>query len=361
MISYFIVFLIVGIFTWLAEKNHKNIVGPAGDVLHKKTPDTITFLFIAGAALTLMAGLRYHVGTDYGAYYNLYFSYKNMSIADFQILDEPLTPIIGKLSSLIYDSPYTMFFIVSLITVGLALYSTYRETTDFLFVTLIYVFVGCWHGTFNGVRQYLAVTIIFLGRNFIIERKFWKYILVCFIAFLAHRSALFCILFYFIYTKKFSTKRLLIVLGVTLFLSINYDTIFGFIGWLNDREFVATEYALSEVSVFRVLVGCCPAIIGVYLAYKNKDLDDMQMFYIYMLVANAATRIAMSDSAYLSRLACYPAIFVPLGLGYITDLCSKKYYKVFKMFIVILYFVYWSYEVTNSKTLREFEWIFGKV
>lgn len=362
MISYIIVFCIVGVFAWLAEKSHKEVTDLTGDVLHKKTASTIIFLIIAGGLLTAMAGLRYHVGTDYKNYIYLYETfYSRQSFSELLNLEEPILPIIGNLSYRFFDSYYSMFFIASLITVGLTLYSTYKETTDFLFITFIYIFTGSWHGTFNGVRQYLAVAIIFLGRHFIIERKFWKYLLVCFIAFLAHKSALFCVLFYFVYSKKFSTKRLLIVLGVTLFLSFNYETIFDFIGWMNDNEFVADAYATTSVNIFRILVGCCPAIMGLYFAYNNKDLDELQIFYIYMLVANAATRIATSDSAYLARLACYPAVFVPLGLGYLTDLCSQKYYKVFRAGILIMYFAYWLYEVTNTKTLYEFEWIFGRV
>ena len=172
---------------------------------------------------------------------------------------------------------------------------------------------------------------------------------------------MFCVLFYFIYSKKFSTKRLLIVLGITIFLSINYEYIFDLIGWMNDAEFVVDGYASTSVNIFRTLVGCCPAILGLYFAYNKKDLDEQQVFYIYMMIINAATRIVTSESAYLARLACYPMVFVPLGIGYLTDLCSKKYYKVFRICILILYAAFWLYEVTNSKTLREFEWIFGNI
>ena len=124
-------------------------------------------------------------------------------------------------------------------------------------------------------------------------------------------------------------------------------------------EFELNNYSTASVNIFRTLVGCCPAILGLYFAYNNKDLDEQQVFYIYMLIINASTRIVTSESAYLARLACYPTVFVPLGLGYLTDICSQKYYKVFRAGILILYMLFWLYEVLNTKTLREFEWIFS--
>ncbi len=361
MISYIIVFLVVGVFAWLAEKSHTEVTDLTGDVLHKKTTSTIIFLIIAGGLLTAMAGLRYHVGTDYKNYIYLYETfYSKQSLKELLAIDnEPMLPVIGNLSHEFFNSYYAMFFFASVISVGIVIYSTYIETTDFLYTTMLYIFAGGFVGSFNGIRQFMAVAIVFAGRKLITERKFWKYLLVCFVAFFAHKSALFCILFYFVYSKKFSTKRLLIILGITIFFSINYETIFDFIGWMNDAEFVADAYASTSVNTFRTLVGCCPAIMGLYFAYNNKDLDEQQVFYIYMLIINAATRIVTSDSAYLARLACYPTVFVPLGLGYLTDLCSQKYYKVFRAGILILYLLFWLYEVLNTKTLREFEWIFS--
>lgn len=361
MISYFIVLLLVSLFAWLAERSRTPRILENGDVEYQKTVYTAWFFAVSAILLTCMAGLRYRVGTDYGAYYNMYFSYKNFSIAnDFDILDEPLISIIGKIASIIYDSPYTMFFLTSVITVGFVLYSIYEETTDFTFVILLYVFVGCWHSSFNGMRQCLAVTIVFLGRKYITDRKLLKYLLVCFIAFLAHRSALFCVLFYFIYSKKFSTRRLLLILITTILISVNYETVFGFIGWLNDSEFIANTYSERSVNFLRVLIGWCPAVLGIYYVY-TKNLDEQQLFYVYLLVINAAIRSATADSAYLYRLGMFPAIFLPLGLSAITRSCDPKYRKIFRIGIVSFFFLYWLYEITSSVTLFEFEWIFGRI
>ncbi len=360
MISYFIVFLATAVLCCLAAVCCKR-VNPDGTVSCKKTLDVKILLFFAIATLAVTAGCRYHVGTDYSNYIFLYYTeYIRTPWKDLIGLNEPILPMIAKLSDVVFGSYYAMFFIASVITVGLALYSTYKETTDFLFVTAIFVFAGCWHGSFNGIRQYMAVTIVYLGRKYIFERKFWKYLLICFVAFLAHKSAAIGILIYFAYSEKYSTKKLLWITAASVAIALNYENVFRLIGWLNESEFVQTEYSARSVNIFRVLVGCVPAALGIYFASRKK-LDKEQVFYVYMLVANAAIRVATMNSAYLARLGAYTGIMVPLGLSCILRAWDKKEYQLIKALTITLYGAYWLYEIMISDTLREFEWIFGNM
>ena len=188
MLTYFIVICCVLYFSYLAERNHNVCVEGNCILPSQRTKDTKIFLFIIIVLLTVIAGCRYHVGTDYGNYIYIYETkYVKFKWSEILNFDEPILPIIGKLSYLFFDSYYPMFFTASVITVGFMLYSTFKETTDFVFVTLLYVFAGGWTGSFNGIRQYIAVAIVFLGRKYIMQRKFWKFLLVCGIAFLAHK------------------------------------------------------------------------------------------------------------------------------------------------------------------------------
>ena len=359
MLTYFIVLCILFCFSYLAMRNHNACVA-AGDILSfQRTKDTKIYLFIIIATLGFTAGCRYYVGVDYSNYVYLYETqYSKLPWAEFLSAEEPVFPIIGKLSHSFFDSYYPMFFVASIITVGLMLYSTYKETTDFVFVTLLYIGAGGWTGSFNGIRQYIAVAIVFLGRKYIMERKFWKFLIICGIAFLAHRSALFFVLIYFVYTERFTTVRLLAVTIIAIVVSRSYEVLFDFIGWMNDEEFVANDYALRSVNILRILAGCAPAILAVYYAF-TKQLNKRQIFYTYMLIANATVWVSTADSAYLARLALYTEEFVPLGLSSILELEDDKHKKVLKIIIVALYMCFWLYDVWNSSSLREFKWMFS--
>lgn len=360
MSTYFGVIVSVIFLSYLAQRcSYWKISEFDNQIVFVKKNDAKVCLFLIGAILVITAGCRYHVGTDYGAYISLYESYIKTSLKELFTLDEPILPIIGNLCGKYFDSYKAMFFIASLITVGLAVYSMLDEADDFMFVILIYIFVGCWHGSFNGIRQYMAVTILFLGRKHIFNRELLKYALYCFVAFLCHKSAAVFLLLYFMYSKTFSIKRLIIIIISVIIISRNYEIVFSMIGWVNESEFVVTEYASRTVSIFRIAVGCAPAIFALYYAFTRK-LDKMQVFYTYMLVANAAVRLSTSGSAYLARLGAYTGIFVPLGLASILRSTERKYKNVLRLFILIMYAIYWIYEINNSETLSVFEWFWNK-
>ncbi|MBE6809956.1 MAG: EpsG family protein [Ruminococcaceae bacterium] len=368
MSTYFIVIILVFFSCLLATKTfQKNYALTSNEsVNYTKTTATNFFLFITVAVLTFVAAFRYSVGTDYNSYSFGFINYVNSfsSFKDiFNITDEPGFALLCRIASIIYNDSISMFVIAAILTIVPFLYSTYKETASFTYITLLYIFCGRWHGCFNGIRQYLAATIIYLGRHYITERKIFKYLFVCFLAFLFHRSAIFCVLLYFVYNEKFSIKRLLIIVAGSIVLALNYDAIFSFVGWLDNKEFIQNDYSTASVNILRVLVQCCPAILAVYSVLKKgtkQEINNKQVFYVYMLIANAAIFIAMSDSAYLTRLGVYTAAFVPLGLEYITRDISKKYYNVLRYLIVIFYLMFWLYEISNSSSLNNFQWYFNK-
>lgn len=364
MLVYFITIAIVILCCWLSQRERKKKDGieQVVETKPKKNKDSWRILlFLSIAALVIVAGCRYHVGTDYGSYELLYRQYAAKSLLGIFQMEEPVLPLIGWLCDRIFHSYKAMFFFASLLTIAPALISTYRESDDYVFITLLYLFVGCWHGSFNGIRQYLACAVVFCGRRFIFERKFLKYALMIVLASLCHRSAAVFILLYFIVSDRITVERMFIVIVATIFLAINYDLMFELIGWVNDSEFVMTSYASTTVSIFRVLVGCCPALLALFYAARKK-LNKTQIFYVYLLVANAAARIATAESAYLARLGAYTAMFIPLGLSHIVGHGSTKKEQVFavKGAIVLLYFAYWMVEVSGSATLSEYEWFFGR-
>ena len=78
------------------------------------------------------------------------------------------------------------------------------------------LFLGLWFFfSFTYLRQVLGATIAWLGVKYVIERNFWKFCLVSFIAFSMHNSALIFFPLYFIPIKKFPPS---LVVGVMLVL-----------------------------------------------------------------------------------------------------------------------------------------------
>lgn len=362
MTAYYITLFFVLVFVAAAEKNILSLPKPDGTLtIRQKTNTTKTFFVLAAIVLIFVAGFRYGVGTDYFAYWLGYKKYASDFFESLLSLEEPGFKFICWVSVLIGGNGSTAIFLASLLTVYLFLTTIYRNTNLLLPATLLYIFLGCWHGAFNGVRQYLASAIIFSGVHFIKERKFWKYALVVFIAFLFHGSAMVMIFPYFIAHNKISFPNLLFLITASVIVLFSFTEVIKFTGIiLNDDITDAGNYLTQTVNIFRVLVAIAPALFFL-LVYQNQSITKEQQFWINMLVINAVIMFATSNSAYLARINIYTVSFVPLAIPELINGMNKKDKTLTTIIILVLFFAFWLYEISISDSLNNFKFIWNKI
>ena len=325
----------------------------------RSNQNNVFFVFLTGFILTIVAGLRYKVGTDYTQYianYNFYITEFWDNLIRF---NEPGVSIIAKISSWIYDDYATYIFLASVITIGLSINTISKYSKTFMFSVLLFIFIGAWHGSFNGVRQFLACAIIFAGHRYIIEKKLLKYFIVLFLASMFHITAAVMAFLYLIPLKKLNlTKTILLVVGSMLLL-YSYSYIFDFVDTIKGKSIVLDEYVLTEVNYFRIAVSFAPLLAYYFLSSKTR-LNSEDYFYINILFINAALMYVTSSSAYLARIAIYTNIFTVLSLPRILNLKNPILDTLIKYLIIILYAFFWYVEVSNSYSLSNFQWIFER-
>ena len=353
MSVYDITVLVVVVISLLAQISGKKYKNNKNEI---RIDYNIFFLIIIGAVLIFVSGFRWQVGTDYYLYSIHYTRY----ITDFWeyilSLNEPGIAIIAKVSSWFYNDYATMFFLAALITIGLSIRTVVKNTKMLTLSILLYIFIGAWHGSFNGVRQYLAVAVIFAGHRFIIERKFLKYFGVVLLASLFHISALAMIILYFVPLKKLNLKKIGLMVLVTIVAIYSYEYIFDFLESLKGTNLTEYDYMLREVNILRIAVQIAPLIVYYTLTIKKK-LEPEDLFYINMLFVNAAIAIATSDSAYLARFYIYTNIFATISIPRLINFKDKHLTFLLTFVIIILYAMYWYIEISS---LQEFKWIFNR-
>ena len=99
-------------------------------------------LFIISAILVFFAGVRYNVGADYRQYADNFRAYCTQTLVWNK---EPGIRFVSQIADKITDNYGMMFFIMSLITVGLATYTIARESDYYSISILMYIFLGSWH------------------------------------------------------------------------------------------------------------------------------------------------------------------------------------------------------------------------
>ena len=121
---------------------------------------------------------------------------------------------LNVLISFFTENRYIFILIITLI-IYICLFISLRKYTE-NYPLAVVLFMGLWFFfTFTYLRQVLAATVIWLSIQYVIERKFWKFLVVFLIGFSIHNSAIIFFPLYFIPLKKFSPK---LIVGVMLFL-----------------------------------------------------------------------------------------------------------------------------------------------
>lgn len=327
-------------------------------VLH--TPDAQKLYFIAACVLIFVAGFRYRVGTDYMAYYRGFEDYLDNLPNALRNLNEPGYGVIAWIATRFYYDGAAPIFLASLVTVSLPLLVIYRHSKELLLPTFLFMMMGCWSGAFNGVRQYLAASILLCGYKSLRERSFIKYCIIVFVAFLFHRSAIVFILLYFIVDREINIPNIIILIVATGLLLYSYNRVFQFANFVMDQEYsLEIAYTSRAVNRLRVLATFVPVIIF-GLEYLNRRRTRLISFSLNILIFRAALSALAMNSALLYRINIYMSFFGPLAINELLKDVYERNRKIIMWVLVVMYLVMWLYEIYISSSLNQFQWIWER-
>ncbi len=353
---YFVVLITVIVMGHLAEVNPKAVLLSNRRIVVR--PDTGAVLILS-LTLIIVSGLRYRVGTDYMAYYR-------NRVMDWQVVwnslitfKEPGIKLLSFLSHAVIDDGASLIFLSALITVGLYCWTIYRYHAMYLISMLLYLFLGDWQGSFNGVRQYLAAAILFAGHRFILDRKYWQYCLVVFVASLFHTTALVMILPCFLFNREPDVTQLVLLTVGAVVMRFSYGVIFQLIGAYKGTvmNVEGDTYLTNDVNILRILVAFIPVAIYFFFCNKERHTEE-QNFYINATFFNAFSMLAGMGSTYLARIGIYTSAAVSIGYGFLLQLIDDEQTKKTVAFVsMTVYLLYWLYSLQGA-SIRNFQWVF---
>ena len=315
-------------------------------------------VILCAAILIFVSGFRYCVGTDYLTYKGLYSEFLT---DELYLFDQPALGIVARISAFVFNDYATWFFLMAVITIVPVIYITKKDSISFSMSILLYIFLGCWHYSFNVVKQCAAASILLLGYKYIVERKFFKWCLICIIASFFHISALLMIPLYFLVAPKISTKRIifLVLVGVAIFFF--YDELFNLIEIIRPGALdINSDDGQRDVKFLRIAVCCAPAALGI-ISKSRFDQNDKKFAVLFNFsLFNAVLNVGTMFSVYLNRFTIYTNIFNILFIPYLVKPFKKKERIIFLLVMMSLYFVFWYYDISKPDT-ADFKWIFERV
>jgi len=172
------------------------------------------FLLLSFLPLFLVSALRYQVGGDYVGYERIF---KNVS-EGAEIYAEPGFGLLNWLVVCYSENIQWVYALSALITLGLIFWGVYRESASPVLSIFLFTAMGYFFSSFNILRQFIAVAILFAALPLLRERKLLPYLLLVALAMTFHKTAVIMLPLYFLLPLrlKHSYMTVLAVMGLCL-------------------------------------------------------------------------------------------------------------------------------------------------
>lgn len=306
-------------------------------------------LIIAGPVF--ISAIRYDVGTDYLNYVTLFKDINSLPL-NFIIKrygNEPLYLIINKIAYILFKKPWGVFFLSSLIIhtftmLGIDFFKEHLSMPMALFIYYMYHF----NYGLNGIRQMIAISIVFYSLKYIYQRRPLKYIIFIIVATMFHNTAIICVMFYLIASKGYNVsynkniKKLIfytIILLSPILVSLGLKTLIRF------PIFAQYEHYIIEGASFGIglLIDILPIIIPVFFYRKQITRKDQLLEpFIDLMLLNIPFQLAGYLVNWGGRLSLYTNIFyylLPPIL--IHSLYKRNNKRILNMYYVVYFLLHY--------------------
>lgn len=262
------------------------------------------------------------------------------------------------------DDPQWLIAFAAVFSIPVPLIILYKYCPKFEMAIFMFVAFSYLGGAMNGMRQYMAASIVLLGTKYLFSMRkgdFIKYAILILLAYCMHNSAIIMLPIYFVVRRRaWQMSSLLIILGSVVGVVI-FDAILpSFLSALEQTSYSNysengwfTSGQEGGSSIIRLIFILYPLI----LAFLNKERLKMIGHIGDILVNIACIEVAIYViSIYnwiFSRLAIYLAIYFIIFTVWVINYAVKP--KDRMLFVIITVFVYFMYSRMDSYTISMYE------
>lgn len=315
--------------------------------------------------LILVAALRYGVGTDYYTYQGLFEYYMNIPLKEVFFEKEGgfwgISSIIGSFTS----NVNWVFFVHAAIIIILIVGTFYKYSVNFALTLFLYIASMDYFGSFNGIRQWTASAILFLGLRFLYEKKCLWYILLVAVAYKFHNTSLLMIPLYFLLTRRAGSKTIkifsVIMFGfIFIFPSIT-NNLFDIMEGSDYQHYMLDDVTDDGVNMLRVLVAAVPVVFSAIYYHRLYRTDEEQRWIDILINGSLFNFMFMTlalRSTVMARLCMYLNPFNALLLPYFLRV-FKNESKILAQFLMMLLFcIYMMMLLPTDSNLLPYRTIF---
>ena len=224
----------------------------------------------------------------------------------------------------------------------------------------VVMFMGLWFFfTFTYLRQVMACTVCWFAVKYIIERKFVPFLIVWFIGYSLHNSAIMFLPAYFIPIRKFPIKWVIWVMVGALLVGLTPfpQALFDAYGDVNDQRIGVGQFAMDAGFRWAYLIEAVFFLFVILTNYKQIALQKKNIVMLNMALVFCAILLVFVRSENGGRLGWYYMIGVMCTMSNICiDLKNKRMLTNGALMMVVAFFLFfrilsgWGIQLYPYKT-----------
>ena len=350
----FVLLVVVGVFVYMMGL--QNTVNSYGQIEKRYT--LIPALVVA-IPLIYLAGTRGDSLGDTHAYRSSFFD-----------LPSSISQIPGYISGDMKDKGFAVFSIIIKTIFGNkdVIYFTIIAAICILCVTLTYKKYSCnfimsiflfiasgdyiqW--TFNGIRQFIPVSILFASMGLILKKKYIPAIILILVLSTIHASALVMIPVIFIGQGQAWNKKTVALLVAAVFAITFVDQFTGLLTTVMENTQYSSEidqFINAEgMNILRVIVYSIPALISLlFLKHIRKADNKLINLCVGMSIATMCIYLAASvtNGIFVGRIASYVSLYNYILLPWeIEHIFTKRSAILLYMIMIGFYMAFYYYQM----------------
>lgn len=288
--------------------------------------------------LLVVSAFRYKVGVDYESYVWI-FQYIEQGKS---VYTEQLYQLLNKSVSLIGGTQYHVFAIASAITLGLIFNTIFKHSINPSMSIFLFVAMGYLFSSFNILRQYISIAIIFFAVRFIFDNKFLPFLALVMIAILFHKTAVVMIPLFFILRLRLPHSYMLMLGGVGMGVSVFRNYIIDKLVLVFYPQYYGTDLiqplSIYEMVYYLVVLGGLAIIC--YLCKEKYFTSDKNLILYNALMLSLLCYTCFYFVPEINRIVIYFELFVIILIPELLNSVDKRYKLILNILIVLFFLLF---------------------
>lgn len=251
--------------------------------------------------------------------------------------------ILAKISSIIIDDYYFFQVFISFLFCFLMYRFVRDNATGYMTATILFMSLGIYLFSFNGIRQMLAVAFIVNAWSEWRKSNYKAVIILSLIAISIHFSAVVSVCIFAIYSIRNNRKLVVASFLIVLIFPYLFNDVLPFVAkYLTAYDnYYGNNREIQEANLVKVLWGI-EGLIALYILFDKKKFHAEDQFVALMSLINVTSNIISQYFNYFERIGLYFSPFLILLFGIIgnniKDLFLIKCYYITLNICFLLFF-----------------------